>query len=163
MRVFYEVKNGMTIDTNLDNYEVAAFVGDECRGIGEVVTPAGSSLTYGYLIIKSNVTEGETVTFKIFDKTTNEENDGTVTIDFEANKAVGYPSTPFTVKFGKEYMIGDVNGDDKVDTQDAIKVIQFFLKKNPNNFNENAADVNNDGNIDTQDAIRIIRIFLKKI
>lgn len=57
---------------------------------------------------------------------------------------------------------GDVNGDGKVDTQDAIKVIQYYLGKNPSDFNADAADVTNDNTIDTQDAIQIIRIFLNK-
>lgn len=57
---------------------------------------------------------------------------------------------------------GDVNGDGVTDTQDAIKVTQFYLKKNPTDFLEEAADVNGDGTIDTQDAIKIIKIYLKK-
>ena len=57
---------------------------------------------------------------------------------------------------------GDVNGDGVVDTQDAIKVVQHYLGKNPTDFNIQAADVNNDGLVDTQDAIQIIKIYLKK-
>ena len=57
---------------------------------------------------------------------------------------------------------GDVNDDLVVDTQDAIKVIQYYLLKDPSNFNVNAADVNGDGVVDTQDAIKIIKIYLKK-
>lgn len=55
---------------------------------------------------------------------------------------------------------GDVNGDNKIDTQDAILVIQFYLGANPSNFNTSKADVNGDGNIDTQDAILIIQNYL---
>lgn len=61
-----------------------------------------------------------------------------------------------------ESLPGDVSGDGVVDTQDAIKVIQYYLLKNPSNFNVSAADVNGDGVVDTQDAIKIIKIYLKK-
>jgi hypothetical protein len=57
---------------------------------------------------------------------------------------------------------GDANGDGVIDTQDAIKVVQYYLGKNPTDFNIQAADVNNDGVVDTQDAIQIIKIYLKK-
>ena len=57
---------------------------------------------------------------------------------------------------------GDANGDSVIDTQDAIKVVQYYLGKNPTDFNIQAADVNNDGVVDTQDAIQIIKIYLKK-
>lgn len=57
---------------------------------------------------------------------------------------------------------GDVNSDGVTDTQDAIKVTQFYLKKNPTDFLEEASDVNGDGTTDTQDAIKIIKIYLKK-
>jgi hypothetical protein len=57
---------------------------------------------------------------------------------------------------------GDANGDGVIDTQDAIKVVQYYLGKNPTDFYTEAADVNNDGVVDTQDAIQIIKIYLKK-
>ena len=59
-------------------------------------------------------------------------------------------------------LLGDANGDGTIDTQDAIKVVQYYLGKNPTDFNIQAADVNNDGVVDTQDAIQIIKIYLKK-
>ena len=59
-------------------------------------------------------------------------------------------------------LLGDANGDGVIDTQDAIKVVQYYLGKNPTDFNIQAADVNNDGVVDTQDAIQIIKIYLKK-
>ena len=64
--------------------------------------------------------------------------------------------TTVTIGGQGSYVVGDVNGDGDVDTQDAIKVIQHYLGKNPTDFNAQAADVNDDGDIDTQDAILII-------
>lgn len=93
---------------------------------------------------------------------------GTITIDnirFTTStiNEVKFKSISAAVKLGDPTIVmGDVNGDGVVDTQDAIKVVQYFLKKNPENFNLEAADVTTDGNVDTQDAIQIIRIYLKK-
>ena len=60
----------------------------------------------------------------------------------------------------KEAASGDVNGDNMIDTQDAILVIQYYLGANPSNFNASKGDVNGDGKIDTQDAILIIQNYL---
>ena len=60
----------------------------------------------------------------------------------------------------REMTLGDVNGDNMIDTQDAILVIQYYLGANPTNFNASNADVNGDGNVDTQDAILIIQSYL---
>lgn len=57
---------------------------------------------------------------------------------------------------------GDVNNDGKVDTQDAILVIQHYLGETPSGFSESVSDMNNDGSIDTQDAILIIEQYLNK-
>jgi hypothetical protein len=98
----------------------------------------------------------------------------TATITATANSAPG--AYPVTVSGGKaqNYDLsytngtliilakGDANGDGVIDTQDAIKVVQYYLGKNPTDFNIQAADVNNDGVVDTQDAIQIIKIYLKK-
>ena len=58
---------------------------------------------------------------------------------------------------------GDVNDDGEIDTQDAIRVIQFYLHKiELDGKQQKAADVNGDGNIDTNDAIQIIKMYLGK-
>ena len=59
-------------------------------------------------------------------------------------------------------LMGDVNENGKVDTNDAILVIKYFLGMNPDGFNESLADVTGEGKIDTNDAIAIIKIFLNK-
>lgn len=60
------------------------------------------------------------------------------------------------------FIIGDVDGNKKVDTNDAINVINYRLGKNPDNFQIKAANVNFDSKIDTNDAIEIINIRLGK-
>ena len=61
---------------------------------------------------------------------------------------------------GEELLMGDVNGDNSIDTQDALLIIDKFLGVANANFNEKVADLNNDGAIDTQDALLVIDIFL---
>ena len=51
-------------------YEVGAFVGEECRGVAQVQSQNG--YTWLYLRVYSNSAQGETVQFRIYDKTTSE-------------------------------------------------------------------------------------------
>ena len=73
---------------------VAAFVGNEVRGVAFVdsVTPASNRVR---MTIYSNVTSGETVTFKAFDTSNCLEYPGTVeSIPFAANTVTGTEATP---------------------------------------------------------------------
>ena len=82
--------------------------------------------------------------------------------DGESVKDVRPANNVLPVSLLGKYILGDVNGDGKVDTQDAIKVIQHYLGKKPSNFIQKAADMTKEGSIDTQDAIQIIKKFLNK-
>jgi uncharacterized repeat protein (TIGR02543 family) len=96
MTVYYDLQtNGSAID-DWSNYEVAAFVGDECRGVGETMdaVDGGQTVHYGYLRVRSNVENGETVSFKAFVKNANKEVALVGTVPFVANSAVGMPSSP---------------------------------------------------------------------
>ena len=57
---------------------------------------------------------------------------------------------------------GDVNGDGKVDTQDALLIIDKWIGVDNENFNASVADLNNDNKIDTQDALIVIDIWINK-
>lgn len=57
---------------------------------------------------------------------------------------------------GEEVLLGDVNGDGVVDTQDALKAIGYYLT----DTYVAAADLNGDNVVDTQDALKIIGIYL---
>ena len=96
MAVYYQLqKNGADISfADLSNYELAAFVGDECRGVGEILTE--QSIHYGYLRVRSNAASGETVSFKVYVKDANQEVpiDAEANIAFQSDEAVGKPSTP---------------------------------------------------------------------
>ena len=99
MTVYYDLQtNGSAID-DWSNYEVAAFVADECRGVGETMTATdnGKTVHYGYLRVRSNKEEGgETVSFKVYVKNANKEvalgNDNNIT--FVIDGAIGMPSQP---------------------------------------------------------------------
>ena len=79
-------------------YDVAAFVGDECRGVAEVLpVPGGKDCLY--LRSRSNRESGETMTFRYRNKTTGEVKDiENVNFAFASNARLGYPSSPYEVK-----------------------------------------------------------------
>ena len=79
-------------------YDVAAFVGDECRGVAEVLpVPGGKDCLY--LRARSNRESGETMTFRYRNKTTGEVKDiENVNFAFASNARLGYPSSPYEVK-----------------------------------------------------------------
>lgn len=79
-------------------YDVAAFVGDECRGVAEVLPITGGKDCL-YLRARSNRESGETMTFRYRNKTTGEVKDiENVNFAFASNARLGYPSSPYEVK-----------------------------------------------------------------
>lgn len=82
-----------------DDYEVAAFCGEECRGVAKVqsVTFLGKEERYYYLRVRSNAASGEVIHFKVYKKSANMEVDALETVDFQAQEAVGLPSDPFVI------------------------------------------------------------------
>lgn len=158
-------QNGLT-PQNLSDYEVAAFINDECRGIGSVTTQTGSNgitVTYGYMRIYSNVTNGETITFRYFNKYNGEENDVIgMSVNFESNVAVGMPSNPLMFCLNNVGVPGDVNGDGDIDIVDVTSTIGYVIHQVPADFIFKAADVNNDGTVDIVDVTSIIDMIINK-
>jgi hypothetical protein len=58
------------------------------------------------------------------------------------------------------YMLGDINGDGKVDVSDYIGIANHILGNTPEGFVLKAADVNEDGLIDVSDYIGVANIIL---
>ena len=86
---------------NLSDYEVASFVGDECRGVAESISGVENCL---YMRIRSNTEHGEEVSFKIRDKQTGDVTDiEGVSVTFESNKAIGLPSSPYNISIVKYF------------------------------------------------------------
>lgn len=63
--------------------------------------------------------------------------------------------------FRDNVLLGDANGDGKVNTTDAVVVINYYLGKT-NTIDIKAADINQDGKINTTDAVGIINKYLGK-
>lgn len=55
------------------------------------------------------------------------------------------------------YKPGDINGDEKVSLEDAIKLLQYIAGWKLDNLVNEALDVNADGRINSKDVIRILR------
>ena len=56
--------------------------------------------------------------------------------------------------------IGDLNGDGKIDTADAVLVINHFVAGTADKLNKGTADVTGDGKIDTADAVELINRYV---
>ena len=145
--------------TNQDAYEVAAFYGDECRGVGSLMS-VGDDVKYFYMRIRSNVESGEQISFRVYNTETNKECLVSNTIEFGAQTVVGLPSNPLILNI---VIIGDVNGDGDVDIADAVCIVNHVVGKPTPTFITAAVDVNNDGDIDIADAVRIVNLVVGKI
>ncbi len=70
----------------------------------------------------------------------------------------------FVTRGGASGTLGDVNGDDKIDSTDARLILQYYAKKiGEDGLNTAVADVNNDGKVDSTDARLILQLYAKKI
>jgi len=133
MTVYFSLQNGDAMVAVPDNYEVAAFVGDECRGVATFenqISAQGVALKYGFLKVYSNKEKDETVTFKCFDKNVTKERLFTdVSVPFVADTNVGYPSSPkplvleYNITAGTDYAdMGTVEGSGVVKSGSSVTV-----------------------------------------
>ena len=153
--------NGRNVAAS-DAYEVAAFCGDECRGVATVETVPGTGASYYYLRVRSNATDGETITFKCYDVATGEEIDLGETLAFASQSMTGYPSEPFVLTGTGSVMMGDVNGDGRYSAIDVTLLIGRILERESPAFIEAAADVSGDGRISAIDVTMLIGIILNQ-
>ena len=136
--------------TDYSDYEIAAFCGDECRGVATIQTAEGNS--YCYLRIRSNQASGEDITFKVYVKDTGREVavEGT-TMTFSSNTVQGMPSSPVVLNF-VPYMPGDVNGDGKINAIDVRLLInKRFNRTLPEGSIEAACDIDGNGRVNAVD------------
>lgn len=168
MTLYFELQSNGVAIKNTGNYEVAAFVGNECRGIGTFETQTGSNgttLSYGFLKVYSNVAQGETVTFKCYDKTKGEEIDISGTNSaFVSSSVIGFPSEPKVFDLGVtvNVLLGDVNGDGFVDLTDAVAIFDYYMGGTTAGFNESAGDFNSDGTVDLTDAVLVFEYYMNQ-
>ena len=160
MTVYAQLKIDDAVVSDYSNYEVAAFVGDECRGVAEFNTQNG--YTWLYIRVRSNSASGEKISFKMFDKTEGKPKRIAETVEFQSQGLEGMPSSPFDLTPAK-YTPGDVNDDEKINSKDLMLVIKKILKQGlPNGTIEDAMDMNGDGKYNSKDLQLIINIILKK-
>lgn len=148
------VVDGVTV-TSLENYEIAAFVGNECRGVAEVQTK--DAYTWLYIRVRSNAASGEKVTFKIYDKTTGKAYNAFETVAFTSNGQEGMPSSPATLTL-RRYTLGDVNDDGRINVGD-IRAILSIMAGSIKDYVVDAADVNEDGRYNVGDIRKVLGIM----
>ncbi len=70
--------------------------------------------------------------------------------------------TDFTIvnEQGEEILLGDVNKDGSINTQDILLIVDKILGETDPSFDEDAADLNSDGSINVQDILLIVDIIL---
>ena len=159
MTAYIELSLGGAVVDDYSNYEVGAFVGNECRGVAKVDSKNG--YTWLYLRIWSNVSSDETIELKTYDKTTGKTYRMVETIDFVSQSMVGQPSSPMTATV-KTYTLGDVNDDGRINIADVASALSIMAGKSNDKFIREAADANEDGRVNIADIAKILAIIAGK-
>lgn len=157
MSIYFKLQKGEKDITDISDYEVAAFVGDECRGVAEIRTATAadnSTVEFGYLRIRSNQVEGESVSFRAYQSSTGKTLFGTNTMSFKNMDMIGMPSAPYTLTLSAKK--GDANVDGIVNTYDIVEVVNYMMGKPSDQFEKDAADINEDGSVNTADIVMIV-------
>lgn len=144
--------------SDYSNYEIGAFVGNECRGVGDVQTK--DSYTWVYLRVRSNQASGEKLIFKLYDKSTGRTSviKPSQVIAFSSQGMIGKPSSPVTLE-KTSYTLGDVNEDGVIDVADVVAASQLAAGVVDSKYNSLAADANLDGKINIADVVMISTII----
>lgn len=142
--------------TDFENYDIAAFVGEECRGVAEVMAKDG--YTWLYLRVRSNVASGETVTFKVYNKAEGKAYNIVETVAFASNGLEGMPSAPITLTL-RRYTLGDVNDDGTINVADVTSILSIMAGNQSGSLIQEAADVNEDGTINVADVTSVLSIM----
>lgn len=140
--------------SDYSNYEIGAFVGNKCRGVGDVQTK--DSYTWVYLRVRSNQASGEKLIFKLYDKSTGRTSviKPSQVIAFSSQGMIGKPSSPVTLE-KPSYTLGDVNEDGVISITDIIAISKIIAGSADNNYNKLAADVDGDGKISITDIVLV--------
>ncbi len=156
----YLYEHSMTLYAVLDgadysNTDIAAFVGDECRGVLQY-----NAQGYGYLRIYSNEASGETITFRAYDRTTGTMLNILDTVTFQSMTTVGLPSSP--LHFNLDATIpGDLNSDGIVTVADVVILVDYILGNRT--IDTNKADLNHDGTINQDDVDILVGMVVEKV
>lgn len=143
------------------DYEVAAFSGDECRGVGKLLT-AGDGTQLFQLRIRSNEAGGEEIRFRAYQTATAKELYPEATLTFVAQAVAGTPGDPLLLAVDTD-LRGDANGDGVVNIADVTALINYINGQEPATFCREAADVNSDGSINIADVTGVINIINQQL
>ena len=85
-------------------------------------------------------------------------------IELPTQEITNEPTKETTIE-PKEIKVGDINGDNAIDSKDAVLVLKSYADALANNktYYEKAADVNNDGKVDSKDAVEILKTYAKNL
>lgn len=161
MTIYAKVVYEGTEVSDYSNYEIGAFVGNDCRGVGDVQTK--DSYTWVYLRVRSNQASGEKLIFKLYDKSTGRTCviKPSQVIAFSSQGMIGKPSSPVTLE-KPSYTLGDVNEDGKISVMDIVAIRQIMSGQVDSNYNNLAADVNVDGKISVMDIVSVRQMIANK-
>lgn len=87
---------------------------------------------------------------------------GTVKLTFTPTKRLFLDEVLVVDNTASTILMGDVNGDGKVDVEDVVAIVNKILGTPDDNFNEAAADINGDGKIDVDDVVAVVNIILQQ-
>lgn len=158
MTAYIELSLGGAVVDDYSNYEVGAFVGNECRGVAKVDSKNG--YTWLYLRIWSNKASGESIELKTYDKTTGKTYRVLETIDFVSQSMVGQPSSPMTATV-KTYTLGDVNDDEKINSVDIQKLV-LKVRSGQSAADNPAGDMDENGKLNAVDIQKLVIMVRKK-
>lgn len=159
MTLYVALMRGDNAETDYSDYEIAAFVDGECRGVMEPMTLTHGGTTYhlGYLRVRSNNTSGETVSLKLYDRSKDTEVPLAYTVDFMADTMVGMPSSPEPLY---RHILGDCNGDGDVTVVDVMLAVDYILDDGRTSLVFMNSDINVDHSISVVDVMAIVDIIL---
>ena len=145
--------DGQTAD--LTEYTLVACVGDVCRGMATVYTPASGS-PYAEVRIYSNSSSGETIGFKAY-KAAGEAFACSETVSFVSDGLSGTPGSPLslTITTGST-KLGDLDGDGTISVADITALIACYL----NSAYVAEGDMDSDDDITVNDITRLISVYL---
>lgn len=92
--------DGVPTDS-ISPYTIGAFYGEECRGVVKEDSVKGK--IYGYLRVRSNQSEGEKITFRIYNPKTGKVARCDSSLTFRSMAVTGLPSSPYVVEARNPY------------------------------------------------------------
>ena len=161
MTAYVRVNDGLRLLSDYGDCELAAFVGNECRGVAQVV-PIGN-YPYCQVRVRSNAESGDTITWRAYRPSVGAEVEvySQEPLVFQSMITVGTPSAPLVVRLVRS-LVCDVNDNGIVDIDDLNIIINIMIRKDYATRYDGRADGNHDGVVDIDDLNLCINIMVRK-